>query len=327
MRKFPLSVALVGAVLALAAAGCGSGGSSGGGSTSGGAGGKHETIAASLYSRDVPFYQAIAQGLQEQAKAYGWTLKLVFSNPDPSQQIDAINTLLAQQPNALVIVPIDSSGLVPAGKQALAQKVPVVALGDHLSDPSAETTYVGGDFKQYGVTKAAWIAKQLHGRGTVGIVHGIRGLTFTEEQWKGAQQEFAKHPGITVVNGPYAGNFTADLGLTATQNLLTAHPNLNAIFFDNDDLALGGARAIADRGLQGKVLTVGTDGLQAGLSGVRAGQISYTLSQCAVGQGKQAMRTLHDMLVDGKQPGARVITKTIEITKANIAQFSGSAAC
>lgn len=328
MRKSSIAAGLtVVALFLVACGGSGSSGNSGSSGGSGGDGGEKKVIAASLYSRDVPFYQAIADGLKQQAQDYGWDLKLVFSKPDPSEQIDAINSLLAQRPNGLVVVPMDANGLVPAAKQALAQDVPVISLADELADKSAETTYVGGDFVEYGRTKAKWIAEQLHGKGKVGIVHGIRGISFTEQQDQGAREEFAKHPGIKVVNGPYAGNFTADLGLTAAQNLLTANPDLSAIFFDNDDLALGGARAVADRGLKGKVLVVGTDGLEAGLAGVRSGELDYTLSQCAVDQGREAIRALHGLLVEGKQPAKENITKSVEVTKANIGKVTGTSVC
>jgi ABC-type sugar transport system substrate-binding protein len=316
VRKFPIVAGLL--VVALSLVACGSSDSGGGGGSTGTGGGEKQTIAASLYSRDVPFYQAIADGLEQQSKEYGWDLKLTFSRPDPSEQIDAINTLLAQQPDGLVIVPMDAAGLVPAAKQGMAQDVPVIALADRLADRTAETAYVGGDFIEFGRTKAKWIADQLHGRGKVGVIHGIRGISFTQQQDEGLRAEFARYPGITIVDGPYAGNFTADLGLTATQNLLTANPDLDAIYFDNDDLALGGARAVADRGLRGRVLVVGTDGLEAGLAGVRSGDLDYTLNQCAKEQGREAIRVFHDLLVDGRQPPPEVITETVEVTRANV---------
>lgn len=321
MRKFPIAVALLVAALFLVACG-GDDDGGGSGTTASNGGDEKKTVAASLYSRDVPFYQAIAEGLQQQADEYGWELNLVFSRPDPSQQIDSINTLLAQQPDGLVVVPMDAAGLVPATRQALSQDVPVIALGDRLAERDAMTAYVGGDFVEFGKTKAAWIAEQLGGRGKVGVIHGIRGISFTQEQDKGLREEFAKHPGIEVVDGPYAGNFTADLGLTATQNLLTANPDLDAIYFDNDDLALGGARAVADRGLRGRVLLVGTDGLQAGLAGVRAGDLDYTLNQCAVTQGRDAIRVLHEVLIDGREPQPELITEAIGVTRENVDDVS-----
>jgi ABC-type sugar transport system substrate-binding protein len=316
------SVAVALAVVALVGAGCGDDDDGGSGNGGGGesAGGEKKVIAASLYSRDVPYYQAIGDGLKEQAEEYGWVLKLVYSKPDPSAQIDAIDTLLTQQPDGLVMVPIDANGLIPAANSAQQQDVPVVALGDELADRSAQTAYVGGDFVQYGRDKADWIAKELGGKGTVGVIHGIRGITFTEDQFEGAKEAFAEHPGIKVVDGPYAGGFSADLGLTAAQNLLTANPDLDAIYFDNDDLALGGIRAARDRDIAPEdILIVGTDGLTAGKEAVKAGDLDYTLDQCAVDQGREAIRTLKKVFDDEEVP-EEIITKTVGLTPDNIAE-------
>lgn len=323
MRRTGIVAGLV--IVALAGVGCGGGSGDGdkGSQTTGGDAATSvpkKTIAASLYARDVPFYQAIAQGLEEQTKEYGWTLKLTFSKPDPAEQIDAIHTLLAQQPDGLAMIPIDEAGLVPAAREAQNQKVPVIVVADQLKDRSVETAFVGGDFVDWGRQKAEWTAKQLDGKGVVGLIHGIRGVTFTELQHQGVKEVFAKYPGIRVVDGPYAGNFNAQLGLDATQNLLTANPDLDAIIFDNDDLALGGARAIADRNKTGKILVVAADGLAAGLEGVKNGQIDFTINQCAVEQGRMAIKVFRDLLVDKKDVPKDVITKSFAVTKENVDQ-------
>lgn len=313
---------IFGSLLALVAtaglvAGCG-----------GGDGGSGDTrIAASLYSRDVPYYQAVAAGIEDQAEQYGWELNLNFSQPDPEQQTSAIETQLATNPDGQIIVPIDGEAMIPAAQQALDKDIPVIATGDDLADPAARSTYVGGDFVDYGRTKAEWIANELNGKGKVGIIHGIRGITFTEQQNEGLQEVFAEYPGITVVDGPYANGFSAELGLNAAQNLLTANPDLDAIYFDNDDLALGGAQAVVDRGLNpDEVLIIGTDGLEAGLDGLKKGEIDFTLAQCATEQGRQAVVELKK-LIEGEEVKDKNITPVYEVTPDNLAEYEEKDEC
>lgn len=319
-KALPMAISLL-ALGALATA-CGGGG--GGGD---GGGGEGTRVAASLYSRDVPYYQAVATGIEDQAKEYGWELNLNFSKPDPSEQTSAVETLLGTSPEGLIMVPIDGSAMIPAAKQALSQEIPVVVTGDDLTEESARSAYVGGDFEAYGRQKAEWIVKELGGKGQVGIVHGIRGITFTELQNKGAQEVFAENPGIEVIEGPYAGGFTAELGLQATENLITAHPEIEAIFFDNDDLALGGAQAARDRGIKAdEILIVGTDGLEAGLAGLRKGEIDMTLAQCATDQGRQAVSALKK-LIEGEEIESQVITPVYEVTPSTLEEYEENAKC
>lgn len=311
-------------MLAIGALGVGCGSDDGGGE---GDASESHRIAASLYSRDVPYYQAVAAGIEDQAQQYGWDLNLNFSKPDPSTQTDAINTLLGTRPDGLIMIPIDGEGLIPVAEDALDQDIPVVATGDDLAREDARSTYVGGDFEEYGRMKAQWIVDQLGGEGKVGIVHGIRGITFTEHQHDGALEVFGDNPGITVVDGPYAGNFTADLGLEAAQNLITANPDLDAIFFDNDDLALGGAQAARDRGIDpDDILIVGTDGLQAGLRGLKDGDLDYTLAQCAVDQGRESVRAVK-ALIDGEDVEPRIVTDVYEVTPDTLDDYLALEEC
>lgn len=329
-RKLIISIIAV-IALGILAVGCGDGGddTTGGEATTGDTseGGESQRIAASLYSREVPYYQAVAAGIEDQAKQYGWDLNLNFTQPDPSAQTDAIETLLGTQPDGLIMVPIDGAAMVPVAEQALNDGVPVVATGDDFEEAAARSAYVGGDFVEYGRKKAAWIAEELDGEGKVGIIHGIRGITFTEQQNEGLKEVFAEYPDITVVDGPYAGNFIAELGLDSAQNLLTANPDLDAIFFDNDDLALGGAQAVVERGLDPEdVLIVGTDGLEAGLAGLAKGEIDFTLAQCATQQGRQAVIVLKEV-IEGGEPESVIITDVFEVTPDNIEEYEERDEC
>lgn len=296
-------------------AGCGGGGSDSSDD------GDTTKVAAVLFSRDVPLYQAIGDGIQDQADTYGWEVNINYTKPDPATEADAINTAAVQQPDGIIVVPIDPVTVATATKSALDKSIPVIAVADDLEDSEARTAYVGSDFTEIGERKAQWIVDQLDGSGNVGVIHGIRGIHFTEGQFEGAQNVFSENPGINVVDGPYAGTFTAEAGLTATQNLLTANPDLDAIYFDNDDLALGGAQALRERGLSDKVLVVSTDGLAAGLEGLRKGEIDFTLAQCPADMARQAVQVLKQELDNEGSVPSTVTTPVFPITPDTLDQF------
>src|SRR5581483_3653702 len=144
-----------------------------------------------------------------------------------------LQNAITTHPDAMVVIPIDENALVPAYQQAKQSGIPVVSVGDNIAQSAsrAQLTFVGDNYADLGKTKAEFIVKKLHGKGRVGWIHGIRGLNFSEEQKTGGMSVFKSAPGITLVDGPYAGAFSSDKGLSATQNLLSRAPNLNAIFF------------------------------------------------------------------------------------------------
>jgi len=62
------------------------------------------------------------------------------------------------------------------------------------------------------------------------------------------------------------------------QNLLQAHPDVQAVFAQNDEMALGALRALQTAGKTG-VIVVGFDGTADGVKAVEAGKLSATVAQ------------------------------------------------
>ena len=106
----------------------------------------------------------------------------------PEQQVQQVENALVQQPDAIIVTPIDEESLVPVLQQAADQDVAVITLGATVSDPEVITSFVARDNLHIGRQKAQYVVDQLGGKGKVGIIHGIRGLTFTEEQAKGYEE-------------------------------------------------------------------------------------------------------------------------------------------
>ena len=273
------------------------------------------TVYLNEYTREIPYFQEIAKGLDEEAATLGWTVDKTYGNADPAQQVDQIQNAIVTQPDAMVIIPIDEEAITPAMREATAAGIPVAAMGDDIADPSARDFFLGVDYEAMGEQKAQWLVDELGGEGKIGFIHGIRGLHFTEAQVEGAGSVFAENPDIEVVDGPYTGGFSSDLGLKATENLLARDPDLDAIYYDNDDLALGGIQAIEESGINpDDILVIGTDGGPAALDAVKAGDIDYTISLCGFAQGKQVIEVLNDQISNDVQPEETIFTETLIFT-------------
>ena len=315
--KILFSVASV--ATALVVAGCGGSDTSTSSSTS--SANEPKTLAVNMYSREIPYFQEITKGIQEEVTKAGWTVDFTYGNVDPQQQIDQVTNAITKKPDGLIVVPVDENAIVPAITQAKAAGIPVMTMGDNIAESAAaeQVGFLGVNYEDLGKEKAEYIVKQLGGKGKVGVIHGIRGLNFTEAQIKGAAPVWEANPGVTVVDGPFTGGFTSDKGLSATENLLSRAADLNAIMFDNDDIALGGIKALQGRGIDLKdVLLVGTDGGPAALAAVKAGQLDMTVSLCGFKQGKDVVGLYEKLLNDGQAPPPITYTPTLEFTPENI---------
>jgi ABC-type sugar transport system substrate-binding protein len=320
-RTVALTVALaLGLALAVSACGSSSKSSSGTSSGSSASGGGSKTIAVNMYSREIPYFVQVLKGMQTEGSKLGWKINPTFGNNDPTLQVNQLQTAIATHPDAMTVIPIDEHALIPAYQQAKTAGITVVSVGDNVA-PSAyhlQLTFVGDNYADLGKTKAQLIINHLHGKGTVGWIHGIRGLNFSEQQRIGGTPVFKSNSGITLVDGPYGGAFSSDAGLTATQNLLSRNPNLNAIYYDNDDLALGGIQALKGRGIDpSKVFIVGTDGGPVALAAVKKGSLNATYSLCGYAQGVRVIDILNQYFSHKTQPPNPLYMQPLEFTPAN----------
>jgi ABC-type sugar transport system substrate-binding protein len=313
-------VTLTSAALLLSA--CGGGSSSvaaGGPSGDAGAGtATSRTITVNMYSRGLPYFQDIAAGAEAEAKKLGWQVELVWGKTDPQLQFNQIQNSTQKKPDGMIVAPVDQEALIPAFEQAKAANVEIVTVADDVAEKghATELAFAGIEYVALGKKKAQWVVDKLGGKGTVAVIHGIRGLHFSEAQWEGAKSVFDASPGITLVNGPYAGEFSADAGLKAAENVLTANPKVNALYFDNDDIALGGILAAKARKISmTDIVIIGTDGGKPARDAVKAGDLDYTISLCGYATGRIAVNIIKDKLDGGKTPSQHIVpTPFLEFT-------------
>ncbi|MBB3085301.1 sugar ABC transporter substrate-binding protein [Geodermatophilus sabuli] len=316
-RRTAAALAATGLVLSVAA--CSGGDEEA--SASGGGGEDQLTVEMNLYSRSLPYFQDFVAGAQERAEAEGVTLNVTYGETDPQLQYDQVQNALTQSPDGVIVVPVDPAALIPVFQQASDGGVPVLtAINDIEEDgwPSV-VGHVGKEYTDVGREKAQYLVDTLGGQGTVAMIHGIRGLLFSELQAQGAMEVFAENPGITVIDGPYTGEFSSDAGLAAAENVLTANPDVDALYFDNDDIALGGVLAAQQRGIAMEdIVIIGTDGGEPARQAVAAGELDMTITLCGFLNGKQAMDTLVSFVRDGDEPAER----TVEVTSQMVTRDS-----
>jgi ABC-type sugar transport system substrate-binding protein len=306
------------AVLALVLTGCGGSSTQGGGNSA-----KGKTIQVVFYTEAIPYFQEQLKGLQAEAQVLGVNLKVSSANFDAAQEASLMENAITQHPDGIILAPIDREALVPVSKKAEAAGIPVVLVGDNFGNDGQDAmlTFVGLDTKQYGIMKADFIAKRLNGKGQVIVIHGPRGLDYVEAQRVGYDYSFNDYPNIQVVEGPY-GNFASEVGLASLENVLSRYPQPNAVYFDNDDLAIGGLRALQERGIApSSVVTISSDGAPAAIADVQSGTLTGTVATRPYATGVKALQVITDYLSTHQAPAKLVNVQPVLVTKESLASL------
>jgi ABC-type sugar transport system substrate-binding protein len=166
-----------------------------------------------------------------------------------------------------------------------------------VEDQVMQSSITYDNVLQSGYAAGSYIAEKLGGKGDIIQIWGPSGH-WAEARQKGLDMALAENPGLKVV-AKADGGYVRDKGFAAAQNLLQRYPDVNAIYGENEEMALGASQAIDVAGLEhwdpetGKgILTIGADGLMTGFKAIKDGRLTATVYVGTVDQGIGIAKTI-----------------------------------
>lgn len=205
---------------------------------------------------------------------------------DATKQVDNIQQLASQEPDAMVVVPMGAS-ITGQVKAATAQGIPVVACAGTIAPSSGVVSTVTRSYELQGRLWAEWIANQIHGKGRIAMISGIAGVPTAEFPKKAAEELFAeKYPEIEIVSKQY-DDWSPTKAKTVAASLVSQ--NLDAIWSDSSFTALGVYEAYKEAGVP--VPPVTGDASNAFLKAVENANVKFALSPFPPEMSTQCLET------------------------------------
>jgi ribose transport system substrate-binding protein len=205
-----------------------------------------KTMAVSVPTADHGWTGGVVYFATEEAKAlekkYPGLKVIVKTSPDPAAQANALEDLTTQGINALVVLPHDPNVLTDPIRK-VKSKGPFVTVVDRIAnDRSIYDLYVGGDNPGIGASAAAFFKQKMADGGDIVV---IRGLPIPIDAMRvDAFNEGIKGTKIKVIDSQF-GNWSRDDAFKVMQDFLTKHPKIDAVWCQDDDMAIGVFEAIA----------------------------------------------------------------------------------
>lgn len=259
-------------------------------------------------------------GFEAEAKKLGVDFQ-TFDVTDESsitEQLDKAKSAANQGCTALLASPISATALDTVFTTALAAGVPAIVLNDAKGTVPG-VVYVGPDASTIGVTAADYIATKLPAGGKVAMIEGDPGSSNAINRGEGFKAGLAKHENLKLVASQSAKWDQTKAQEIATA-MLTANPDIKAFYSQNDGMALGVAAAIAAKGLTGKVLLIGTDGIPQAKKEIQAGNFTATVSEQPTTEGASGVDAALWLLAGKKVPGW-VDVPAFVIDADNVSQY------
>jgi ribose transport system substrate-binding protein len=289
-------------------------------STTGGTGkSKGALIAYFAPSLGISYWQWVGWGVEGRAKELGMTYVEYNADNDQGKQLANMNTAITAGVKGIVIGPVSSTS-VPALLDLAAQNnIPVAFAG--IGPPPGTTNYtsmVTANNEESGKKEATFLcdkAKALGGN-KVGMLSLPQDRENAQKYLKGAQAGFAAG-GCELVQILQTTGLTVNEAVQETQDLLTAHPDIKAIYGMYDEAGTGAAQVLADRGLTGKIAVATADGSPTTVQLVRDGKLDALFVQEAAGQGIDATTQIYNSL-EGFPVTQQIFLVEPMLTKDNI---------
>lgn len=234
-----------------------------------------ESITLVISTLNNPFFVTMKDSAQKEADKLGYDLVVLDSMDNPAKELANVQDLTVKGTRLMLINPTDSDAVGNAVLMANKAKIPVVTL-DRVANKGEVVSHVASDNRLGGKMAGDYIAEKVGNDAKVIQLEGIAGTSASRERGEGFKQAVDAHKLNILASQP--ADFDRTKGLNVMQNLLTANPSVQAVFAQNDEMALGALRALQTAG-RTDVLVVGFDGTNDGIKAVNRGVLGATIAQ------------------------------------------------
>lgn len=222
-----------------------------------------------------PFFVDLKEGAEAKAKELGYELIVLDSQNDPAKEVSNMEDISTKGVSLILLNTVDSDSAAATVQIANNASIPVVTL-DRAANGGEVATHIASDNIAGGKMAGEYIVEQLGGEGNIVELEGIAGSSAARDRGEGFAQ------GIKGSNLKTVSKQTADFdrtkGLSVMENILQGNKDIKAVFAQNDEMALGAQKALADAGMK-DVLIVGFDATDDAVKAVEEGTMAATIAQ------------------------------------------------
>lgn len=302
--------------------------------------GEKKLVGLAMLTQSNPYFVALAQTVEQKAAEYGWDYKLYDSQYDSATELQAMEDLISQEADVILIDNVDPEACVAGIQAADAAGIPVIAVDSMLDTTVAPVvTAVLSASTENGMAVGRWLVEEVVKDGEIkaAMMSGVKGnpvgqlrrdgmfagiiqakaqlagkeMTDEEALAEAAKVEeqltasgTASYPDAKFeIVGQAWGEWNAEGGMNGVEDMITAHPDVNVLLSENDDMAMGGMNAIENNGLTDQItIAAAADGQKEAYALIKEGKYGATGENNPVKIATTAMEIAYEILVEGADP-------------------------
>lgn len=269
----------------------------------------------------VPFYSTMEDAAKKYAAAHP-EIELVTGQgqaaTDIEGQIALIESMITQGVKGLAITPVDPT-VAPALDKAVAAGIKVVLVDNSIPDWKGQTALVSTNNLNGGKIAGEYLKTVLKSGDKIGILQGVPGVPALDDRVTGMMEGLGDVK-VEVV-GKGATNCTLELGTSVTEDILTANPDLKAIYSACGPPIPGAVKSISNAGIANdKIILVGFDACCGEIEAIKSGAEDASVAQFPAKMGELGIDTVVKA-IRGEAVEANVDTGAGLVTLKNVKDF------
>jgi ABC-type sugar transport system substrate-binding protein len=244
------------------------------------------------------------------------------SATDDAGEIAAIQDLVTAGVKGIAIAPT-SPAVVPALKAAQKQGVKIVLIDNDIPTWKGKASVVATNNYNGGVLAGKYIAARLKPGDKLGILAGVPGVPSLDDRVNGMLAGLGSLKSKLKIVGKLQTDCDQTKGFNQAQTLLTANPDLKAMYAACGPPAVGADKALDNAHVDAaSFVMVGYDAQPDEVAQIVKGRENASVAQFPFNIGYLGVKTLWQV-VQGKKAAKNVDTGTTLVTKANAKKFGG----
>lgn len=269
----------------------------------------------------VPFYSTMEDAAKKYAASHP-EIELVTGQgqaaTDIEGQIALIESMITQGVKGLAITPVDPT-VAPALDKAVAAGIKVVLVDNSIPDWKGQTALVSTNNLNGGKIAGEYLKTVLKSGDKIGILQGVPGVPALDDRVSGMMEGLGDVK-VEVV-GKGATNCTLELGTSVTEDILTANPDLKAIYSACGPPIPGAVKSISNAGIANdKIILVGFDACCGEIEAIKSGAEDASVAQFPAKMGELGIDTVVKA-IRGEAVEANVDTGAGLVTLQNVKDF------
>ena len=251
-----------------------------------------QKIGLILSTLDNPFFVDLKTGIEKKANELGYDVVVLDSQNDPAKEVSNMEDLTIKNVDVVLLNPVDSDSAIASVMIANGSELPVITV-DRVANGGEVVSHIASDNAAGGKMAADYLIEQLGGKGKIVELEGIAGSSATRDRGQGFEDGI-KNSDFDLITKQSA-DFDRTKGLSVMENIIQSKGEIDAVFAQNDEMALGAQKALEDAKMN-DVLVVGFDATDDAVEAVKNGKMAATVAQQPILIGEVAVKAVDKFL-------------------------------